>query len=393
MRAGTMDVQIRFLRIGKIAALCLCLCLLLVQPLPQAAHGEAARDLEVEQLVNELKEGAALWALTVGVSRYEEARINLKFADHDALRIAHLLKAQQGRLFREVFTRVLVNERATREEILKAMSEFLGQAAPGDVVLIFMAGHGLQDRQTGTYYFVPYNANAGNLVYAGLPMPMFEEAVKRLRANVDKLVLWMDTCHAGAMSVSARGVNVGEDLAEALEQASGQYVLSASKAGEESHEREDYKFPEGERAHGAFTYSILQGLTEDARDTSGVVWLGKLFSHVSKQVPRLTDGKQHPYGQIQGTDMPIFVMDHRLLAMLTEPLAELPELAETPAGSIVPTGTQMAPAKKGGSKKWLWLLLGGAAAGGAAAALGGGGGGGAESSPPTGSVEIDVQVP
>jgi uncharacterized caspase-like protein len=116
-------------------------------------------------------------------------------------------------LFREVFTKVLINEQATREEILKGMSEFLGQAAEEDVILIFVAGHGLQDRQTGTYYFVPHNANADNLVYAGLPMPMFEEAVKRLRTNVDKLVLWLDTCHAGAVSVAARGVNMGEDLA------------------------------------------------------------------------------------------------------------------------------------------------------------------------------------
>jgi hypothetical protein len=51
-----------------------------------------------------------------------------------------------GVLFNEVFTRQLTNEKATREEILKAISEFLGQATPDDVVLIFMAGHGLQDR-------------------------------------------------------------------------------------------------------------------------------------------------------------------------------------------------------------------------------------------------------
>ena len=32
-----------------------------------------------------------MWALTIGVSEYEDSRINLKYADHDALRIAQML--------------------------------------------------------------------------------------------------------------------------------------------------------------------------------------------------------------------------------------------------------------------------------------------------------------
>jgi len=360
------------------------LCLLLVCQLAAPGGTWAAaggRDLEVEALVQELKEGAALWVLTVGVSQYEDARIDLKFADHDAKRIAKVLKSQEGLLFREVFTRVLVNEQATREEILKAMSEFLGQAGPGDVILIFMAGHGLQDRQTGTYYFVPHNASGDNLVYAGLPMPMFEETVKRLRTNVDKLILWMDTCHAGAVSVAARGVNVGEDLAEALKQASGQYVLSASKAGEESLEDEAFRFEGRERGHGAFTYSILRGLQGGAADTTQVVWLSDLFSHVSKEVPRLTRGKQHPHGQIQGTDLPLFVVDESALAKIGESV-------EIESGSFAPVPSAPSAEKKG-SRKWLWLLLAVVVSGGAAVVLKPAD----EAAPEKGSVAIDVLVP
>jgi len=169
------------------------------------AASQGGRDLQVEELVQDQKESATLWVLAIGVSEYEDERISLKYADNDAITIARMLKSQEGLLFREVFTKALVNEQATRGEILRSMSQFLGQASQNDVVLIFLAGHGLQDRQTGTYYFVPHNANAGNLSYEGLPMPMFEEAVKRMRANVNKLVLWLDTCHAGAMTVAARG--------------------------------------------------------------------------------------------------------------------------------------------------------------------------------------------
>jgi uncharacterized caspase-like protein len=353
---------------GSIGAIqetvCLLLCLQLA--LPAALWPEALkRDLQVE----DLKVGVTLWVLAVGVSQYQDPRINLKHADHDAMRIAQMLELQEGVLFREVVTKVLVNEQATRANIITQMSDFLGQAAPKDVILIFMAGHGLQARQTGTYYFVPHNANIENLAYEGLSMHDFDEAVKRLSVNVDKLMLWMDTCHSGAATVAARGMSVGEDLSAALEQASGQYVLSASKAGEESLEDDSFRLPGEDRAHGAFSYSLLRGLRGEPKDTVKVVWLGDLFSHVSREVPRLTKGKQHPHFSISGTDLPIFVRDK---AVLSQPLPalELPPplpMASTVSG-VAPAGSTAAtlapPAKKGG-RKWLWLLLGAAAAGGA----------------------------
>ena len=337
------------------------------------------RDLVIE----ELKEKTVLWVLSIGVSKYKDERINLQFADHDAERIAQMLQTQEGLLFREVYTKVLVNADATREQILRGMSEFLGQAAPEDVVLIFLAGHGLQDRQTQTYYFVPHNASADNLIYAGLPMPIFEEAVKRLRANVNKVVLWLDTCHAGAMSIAARGVNTGEDLAEALRVGEGQYVLSASKAGEESLEDAKYRFDGFDRAHGAFTFSLLRGLKGKAANDEGVVWLSDLLGHVSREVPRLTGGKQHPHSQMEGTDLPLFVLDEEVLAQFSAVDDELVQVntSSSEGGTIGGTKKQ--------NKRWLWMLLGAGAVGGAGAVLLGGG----EDKPGEGTVVVEVQMP
>ena len=112
---------------------------------------------------------------------------------------------------------------------------------------------------------MPHNANAENLIYAGLPMSNFDEAIRRLRTRVNKLVLWLDSCHAGAMTAAARGINVGEDLAAALSQANGQYMLSASQPGEESLEDERYRFDDEDRGHGAFSYSLLRGLQGSGR--------------------------------------------------------------------------------------------------------------------------------
>jgi len=331
------------------------------------------RDLEVIPQVKTFREEAALWVLSIGVSRYANERISLRYADHDAVKIAQMLKIQEGLLFREVFTRVLVNEDATREKILNAMSRFLGQASENDVVLVFLAGHGLQDRQTGTYYFLPHNARAENLVFAGLPMPMFEEVCKRIRTHVNKLVLWLDTCHAGAVSGPVRGVTVGEDLSEALAQAEGLYWLSASKAGEESYEGQQYRFEGEDQGHGAFTYSILRGLQGKAADDDGVVWISDLFGHVSKEVPRVTEGQQHPHSRITGTNLPLFVVDETVYPVMGQPIY-----------AIGPGKTQKS------SRKWLWLLLGAAAIGGGAVVISRSGD---EGAPGTGRVEIEVPVP
>ena len=338
-----------------------------------------SRDLVVE----EMQETVALWVFTVGVSQYEDREINLKYADNDALAIAEVFETQAGVLFREVFTRALTNEQATREEILKAMREFLGQASQDDVILIFMAGHGIQDPQTGTYYFLPHNATVDNLDYNGLQMHTFEEACRRLSKHTNKLVLFLDTCHAGAIRMAARGLNLAKDLSQPLKDelaqtltgASGQYILSASQDGEISLEDKDWRLEGSDRGHGAFTYSLLRGLLGEAADKEGVIWLSDLFKHVNRQVARLTNGKQHPHGQLSGTDLPLFFSGR--------PGVEPPAVSTLPA--FLPVKRQK------GSRKWLWFLLGAAAAGGGSAAVLMGGG--EEPSPPTGEIQIRVKVP
>lgn len=331
--------------------------------LPSLAAAQDQNRMQSRDLVLEgfREKPIALWVLSVGVSEYADRRIDLQYADHDAQSIAAVLQTQHGLLFDEVFTKVLTNKDATRQEILRGMSEFLGQASADDVVLIFLAGHGLQDRQTGTYYFVPHNASTDNLVYEGLPMSNFDEAVRRLKARINKVILWLDTCHAGAVTVAARGVTVGEDLSQALSNASGDYVLSASLAGEESLEDASYRLEGEENAHGAFTYSLLRGLLGAAADERGVVWLSDLFGHVSKEVPRLTGGRQHPHSDVRGTDMPLYVLDTYDAGMPApeKPLAPLPMISK----------------KK--SRTWLWAVGGGALLGvGALVGLSGGGSGG-----------------
>jgi len=251
------------------------------------------------------------WGLGIGVSRYKSTLVDLKYADDDVLALENFFNTQEGRLFSEVHFKTLVNEAVSRESVIKNISTHLGQAAPDDVVFIFIAGHGIKHRQSGSYYFLPSDVDIGNVLSRGIRMSDFEEAVTILSQNVGKVILAMDTCHSGALSVGARSGAGGEDLVATLREASGLYVLAAAKSGEESFEDEHFKLVAEDVGHGVFTYALLKGMSGDANyDGDEYISLHELFQYVSKQVPRLTSGRQHPYYRAEGTDMPLIVIDN-----------------------------------------------------------------------------------
>lgn len=267
-------------------------------------------------------EGSTLWVLAVGVSRYADPRLNLAFAEDDARAVAQVLRDQErGSLYTAIRTKVLTNEEVTRESVLRTLDGFLERAAANDVVTIFMAGHGVQDRVTRSYYFLPYAANTSNLVTAGLRMSDFDEMVRAVRRNVRAVVLMLDTCHAGALS--AGGDVAAEELVGRLSAGEGFYLLAATKPGEESREQPELR-------HGAFTYALLEGLrgAGDA-DHDGLLSLSDLFGYVARRVPLLTNGLQHPYHKMEGTDLVYAAVDGAVA------LVEAP----TP----MPTGEAMTP--------------------------------------------------
>ena len=329
-----------------------------------AAPGDLAR-------VEQLQKQSTLWVLSIGIAEYADTRLNLAHADRDAAKIAQAFAAQEGRLFRQVQKRVLVNAQATRAEILRALSQFLGQAGTADVVLIFFAGHGAQDRQSSTYYFVPHDANADNLYYAGLGMPMLAQTCRRLQATVEQVVLLFDTGRPSADSAAGRSLNAGKDLATVLPRDAGLSWVSAHKPGEAAPASGIYKFA-GEK-HGAFSTSLLRALQGAAADDRGLVWLGNLLTYISQEVPQLTSGRQHPHGQLDGRNLPLFRTDAAVDRLLSQSVS---------IATYAQRESLQDNKEQGGSGlTLLWLLLVGAAAAGGALLTGSSDGGGDPTAP------------
>jgi TolB-like protein/ketosteroid isomerase-like protein len=268
-----------------------------------------------------------LWVLAIGVSRYHQSEFNLQFASADAEAVAGALQRQAGGpLYATARTLVLSDDEVSRESILDSMERFLGQAGPNDVAVIFVAGHGVQDRATGSYYFLPSPATGQNHVTAGVRMSDFDEMLRVVRHNVRGVVLMLDTCHSGALKVAAPNLSAMEDPAARLTASEGFFLLAASKPGEESQEL-------SELGHGAFSYALLEGLQGAAdADHDRYVSVTELFGYVAREVAALSGGTQNPYYKVEGTDLRLVSVKSGIAALTPLPSRPMapPSLAVVP---------------------------------------------------------------
>jgi len=241
------------------------------------------------------------WAVVIGISNYRADGINLRYADRDAEAIHDFLIEKGG--FRPERVRLLNNQHATYQEIRTALFSFLAGTQPEDMVLIFLAGHGVQDTTNpDNYFFLAHDSQVGNL--GGTAIPMWDLGnVMDYTIRAQRILIFADTCHSGA-ALGRGGPNDGKNLnffnkyLEVLARKKGRLVMTASQAHESSLETTKL-------AHGVFTHSILLGLAGAADDNpaDGVVTAGELVDYIQAKVPAETEGEQHPSYSEQGFDM------------------------------------------------------------------------------------------
>lgn len=241
------------------------------------------------------------WAVVIGISDYRAEGLDLQYAHRDAEEMRDFLIEKGG--FRSDRVRFLSDQRASYLEIRTALLTFLAATQPEDLVLIFLAGHGVQDQvNPDNFFFLAHDSDVGNL--GGTAIPMWDLGnVMDYTIRSQRILVFADTCHSGA-ALDRGGPNDGKNLnffnkyLEVLAKTKGRLVLTASQAHENSLEK-------AKLSHGVFTHSILLGLAGSADDNpaDGVVTAGELVDYVRVKVPEETAGEQHPSYSEQGFDM------------------------------------------------------------------------------------------
>ena len=241
---------------------------------------------------------SSLYLVAVGVSRYADEAMSLRFARDDANAIAGLFRRSGVAAYGQVHAHTVLDHEATRSGILAALEAISGQARPEDTLAVFLAGHGRVVGQR--YYFIPHefrrktDSLEEDVREQGLAADVLADAVSNVPAL--KRLLIFDTCASGgALEISRQGSDpfAFRGAIEQLGRRQGIFTIAASGAGQEAQEI-------SELGHGVLTYSLLAGLgaVADAGPLEGLVIhptnpdgradVLEWFSYASGHVPRLT---------------------------------------------------------------------------------------------------------
>lgn len=250
-------------------------------------NGSPIKELDSDEAVPsdpvrvESSSNVRIWAVIVGVGRYT-AMPSLKFTDDDAYRVFSFLKSPEGGALPDDQIAILVDESATRENILRTMRQYFLKADANDVVLFYFSGHGLE----GCFLPVDFDGYNNKLRHDEIKRVFMESKAKH------KLCI-ADACHSGTLNygLAAKGpaqVSL-QRYYQAFEDTDGGIALLMSSKGEEL-SLEDHGLRQG-----VFTYYLLRGLKGQA-DNNGdfLVTIRELYNFVHTKVREYTTGVQTP---------------------------------------------------------------------------------------------------
>ncbi len=226
----------------------------------------------------------SLFVLAVGIADYP-GELRLNYPADDAKEFAKTLHDFGKPLFKDIQTKVLTDKEATRISILEGLKWLRREATQHDYSVVFFAGHGERDTDSGSYYLLPHDVNPKFVAASGCS----GNDLKTFLANVPgKILVVLDACHAGAFGGVDKKRSLPDDVIRDLVSGEvGVAVMASSMAGEVS--RESKKF-----GHGYFTQALLEGLKGQAADPKGFVYITALDLYVTNRVKELTQGEQHP---------------------------------------------------------------------------------------------------
>lgn len=255
------------------------------------SEGRKSVHVYFEELAAEKKETILpnLWILAIGINAYEDKSLaSLSYGTADAEEIVNAFKGQKGKLFRMINSLIISDSSAlkpTYENIADNLN-YLSRAGHNDVVILFIAGHGINDDR-GDFYFLPSDAV---ILQDGTLKRSRAISWRELKSLLDlpsKKIIFADTCHSeGIAGKKTRAVN-NERFVKELQEANA-VIFTSSRGRELSQESDTW-------GHGAFTYALIQGIKGKAnliRDNR--ISMKELDTYVSETVPKLTNGAQHP---------------------------------------------------------------------------------------------------
>ena len=247
------------------------------------------------------QEEPRLYILAVGIDRYRDASINLKYAAKDAKDFIAQLAAKAGTIYKQsnIHLTSLVNEQASKQNILATIEKLALQIKHGDSFIFFNASHGLLLQSQ--YYIVTSNFD-GRLDTGGSLISSNEIVdVSKIIKSLSQLFIF-DTCHAGGVDTIVSGLY--DARMSVLAKKMGLHIYAS--AGSVQTALDGYK------GNGLYTHTLLAGLKNGKavdKEKSGTVTVKSLGIY-SKEMTTELSGKlgqpQTPLIINFGKDSPLY---------------------------------------------------------------------------------------
>lgn len=264
-----------------------------------------------------------IYLVSVGVSHFIDQKYNLSYASKDANDISKLYKTRVD-LYNKINVITLTDSLATKANITNAKT-ILKNSKPDDLVILFIASHGLLDTNFD-YYLATTDVDFNNPSTNGIVYEQFESLIDSIPSR--KKIIFIDACHSGEVDkeevvfaeattnqsdqVKSRsfkyinkkegiGLNNSFELMQAmftdLRRGTGAEILSSASGVEFAFESSVWK-------NGVFTYALLEGLSTKKADTNKdqKTTVSELRNYLAERVVYLTKGKQNPTSRGENLD-------------------------------------------------------------------------------------------
>ena len=197
----------------------------------------------------EVKTEGQTYAVIVGISDYLRAGRpnqinNLRYCDDDAHLFYSFLKTPAGGSVPEANISLLIDNKASKANILEQLEKTFAKSGPDDRVIFYFAGHG------NTGYFASYDIDLTN-PKTNLLHKDIKEAFRKCRAKTR--LCFADACKSGSMKNEETKNEKSLPEKSFEDQESGLVVLMATRSYQNAGENVDI-------VHGYFTKYLVDGL-------------------------------------------------------------------------------------------------------------------------------------
>jgi uncharacterized caspase-like protein len=211
------------------------------------------------------------FAVVVGVSDYADPKNNLRYCDDDAYRFYAQLRSPEGGGVVADHIAVLVDEAATKANILSTAREVFGKAGANDRLIFFFSGHGT----TGAFIPRDFDGTREKALFHDEIKAIFRESPARYK------IIFADACHSGSIGSGLLNLKPNSGGSEVV-------IMMSSKAEEVSIEQPRMR-------QGVFSYYLNRALIGRADlDNNKIITIREVYNYVKANVENYTNKSQKP---------------------------------------------------------------------------------------------------